>query len=148
MAVIEALCEALLRVGVVRALVSACGKEAPPELREQAPPISPLYLPYISPRSPQYLAELREQAPHPKLNPLTEPYPLTPYHKPYVPNAFTLTPSLSPYPLARTRYPWPLTLAPPLTRRRAPWVTSPRTLSTRASRRHPRPHPDPNPNYP
>ena len=35
MAVIEALCDALLRVGVVRALVSACGKEAPPELREQ-----------------------------------------------------------------------------------------------------------------
>eukprot|EP00964_Phaeocystis_antarctica_P071789 scaffold43853_cov59-Phaeocystis_antarctica.AAC.5 len=36
MAVLEALCDALLRVGVVGALVRACGALSPAELREQA----------------------------------------------------------------------------------------------------------------
>jgi hypothetical protein len=74
MAVIEALCDALLRVGVVRALVSACGKEAP--------------------------AELREQAPHPSPNPLPEPYPLTPYPNPnpVTPSPYPLAPPPIPLP--------------------------------------------------
>ena len=86
MAVIEALCEALLRVGVVRALVGACGKEAPAELREQAPPISPLYLDYISPISPLYLHYIS---------------PISPLYLPYT------SPSCTSRRLTRTRTPYP-----------------------------------------